>query len=92
MKTRDIDTKKWTLGYIWYERVWCAYDTHLLLNPNPTNRIAYTSQSQFFISIPQVFIFILSYYLYALSWDRVGFFLFPVPIMFIDYDSLAVFD
>ncbi len=44
MKTRGTDTKKWTLAYIWYERVWYeyntqfshAYDTHLSHNPNPT--------------------------------------------------------
>ncbi len=36
-----------------------TYDTHLPHNPNPTHRVAYTQQkSIFFVSIPQVFIFI----------------------------------
>ncbi len=81
--------EKRTLEYIWNEHAndtqfSRAYDTHLLLNPNPIHRIAYSSQSQFFHI---TFCFYLSNYLYAISWARVGFFLFPVPIMFIDYDS-----
>ncbi len=67
MKTRGIDTQKWTLAYIWYERVWSAYntqfsrsyDTHLPHSPNPTHRVAYTRQSQFLrINNTRVFIFI----------------------------------
>ncbi len=30
MKTRGIDKQKRTLAYIWYERVWCAYNTQFL--------------------------------------------------------------
>ncbi len=30
IKTHGIDTQKWTLAYISYKRVWCAYNTQFL--------------------------------------------------------------
>ncbi len=55
----------------------CNFRVHRIRNlphkTNPTHRVAYhTRKVHFCISIPQVFIFMLAYYLYALSWDQVS--------------------
>ncbi len=67
------------MAYIWYERVWHAYntqfsheyDTHLPHKPNPTHREAYTRQSPCLRLNTTSFQFYLAYYFYALSWDWV---------------------
>ncbi len=70
IRTFGVDIiRSFCMHMIWYEICWRAYydtqfsrsyDTHLPHNPNPTNRVAYIRQSQFFfVSTPRVNIFIL---------------------------------
>ncbi len=77
MKTPGIDMQKWTLAYIWFERVWHAYNTTFLgmnmihslhiwyastPNPNPTHRVAYSLQSPFLRINTTSLHFYLAYY------------------------------